>query len=124
MSFEWLTTVVISLVLNVCAGYYVWFSKREVMRMNEEHYDERMDNKLKLLDLEVYVAQLQHQNAKLNAFHQFWSNQVMKPSNDSSADIDQTTQRLIELAVNNPNDNEARNAAIQACKRLSKRAKS
>jgi hypothetical protein len=36
------------------------------------------------------------------------------------AQFDQQTTSLIRLAISNPNENEARSAAVQACKRLYK----
>jgi hypothetical protein len=38
----------------------------------------------------------------------------------SGIDIDDTTKKLIELAANNTNENEAKNAALKACERLRK----
>ena len=37
--------------------------------------------------------------------------------------IDETTYKLIMLAVDDSNDNESRNAAINACKRIAKKIK-
>jgi hypothetical protein len=34
--------------------------------------------------------------------------------------VDETTLKLVRLATNNPNDNEARNAAMKVCERIAK----
>lgn len=37
-----------------------------------------------------------------------------------SGPVDETTKKLIRLAVDNPDSNESRNAAVKACQRLNK----
>lgn len=42
------------------------------------------------------------------------------PNRNTTNNIDATTKKLITLALNNPNENEARNAAMKACKKIGK----
>ena len=48
------------------------------------------------------------------------ANIILQEHNKNKLVIDSTTDKLINLAINNSNDNEAKSAAIQACKRIYK----
>lgn len=71
-----------------------------------KYSSEKLDLKIKLIHSETQASKLA-----------FYSVSLIEDSKRLTL-IDDTSKKLILLAVNNPNENEYRNAAVKACKRI------
>lgn len=92
-------TIIILAVLLM--SLVVWFTK-----ISDAYSSEKLDLKIKLIRKETDLLQI--------------SNYALELINRSKTQIqfDTKTTKLIELAVNNKNENEARNAAMTVCRRI------
>lgn len=96
-----ITALVIGIIITAYLITVVLFTK-----IIKKYSSEKLDLKIKLIHSETRASELASYSVSL-----------IEDSKKLTL-IDDTSKKLILLAVNNLNENESRNAAVKACKRL------
>lgn len=103
------TAAALLFCLSLCLGIVVVAFHVRITVLSEE-----------VASLKGREKQLQHALTAYKNYYQENENKIraVQTKNNDKLLVDQRTYNLIALAVNNSNDNEARSAALQACKRI------